>query len=86
MRLALINSNADKIYLGSTQAELVNEIPGWTFNQDKRCLVMDCVDDTVSFSKEFTHEELQRELVQRLLKMMKNRGWELYYHESARFR
>lgn len=84
MRLALINSSADKIYLGSSHSELVNEIPSWTFNEDKRCLVLDGVTDTVSFSKDFTHEELRRELIQRLLKMMKNRGWELYYHESAR--
>lgn len=84
MRLALINSSGDKTYLGSTKHELVNEIPGWTYDQDKRCLVMDGVPDTVSFSSEFTHEELRRELVERLLRMMKNRGWELYYHESAR--
>lgn len=84
MRLALLNSSNDKVYLGATKHELVNEIPGWVYDKDKRCLVMDGVPDTVSFSAEFTHEELRRELVERLLRMMKNRGWELYYHESAR--
>lgn len=66
-KLVLIDTRNNKFYCGETYLELFLKCPDVTGDSNARVAVIMGKPDTVSFSNEFTFEELMREIAERAL-------------------
>lgn len=76
MKYALIHVRDNKLHVGNDLTELLS---GFSYHMsDRRRVVLNGEEDGMSFSDEFTPEELSREVRKRALDILLARGWTLY--------
>jgi hypothetical protein len=79
MRLLFINLRDQKFVTGSNFRDLYYQLSGIKYDTVNRRLTFFNKPDTVSFSNEFTPEELQIELARRTIDILtRDYGWKLY--------
>lgn len=77
--LLLLDNRNDKHYVGETLADLLANSDAVRFDLQARRAVINGKLDTVSIGRDYTDEELARELRQRALYVLQNRyGWTLF--------
>lgn len=76
MKYALIHVRDSKLHVGNDLTELLS---GFKHSlSDRRRVILDGIEDGMSFADEFTPEELSREVRKRALDMLLARGWTMY--------
>lgn len=70
MKLLLINERSGKVSRGETRAELLLNTGIVQFDMDGRRALIKGVPDTVSFSRDFTDEEMLKEMGKRVLEVL----------------
>ena len=77
--LLLLDNRNDKHYVGETLADLLANSDAVRFDLQARRAVINGKLDTVSIGRDYTDEELARELRQRAQYVLQNRyGWTLF--------
>jgi hypothetical protein len=74
----LINFYNNKYYLGENNTDIIKQIPFIKFNYDKRIIEINDKEDTISFSKEYTDNELIIEFSNRAIELLKRNGYSLW--------
>lgn len=86
MRLALINVQFPaSVILGDNPLDLVTQIPEIVIDVVNRKAIINGKPDTVSFSSQYTDEELPHAIAKRILQLyLRMQGWALYRLDEAR--
>lgn len=79
MKLAFVNlSDPKQTVVGDSSVELVCQLYGVHIDRVNRRAVILGVADTVTFSNEYSEEELPRAIAARVIELYTRRGWKLY--------
>lgn len=77
-RLILLDTRNDRHFVGGSVADVVLTTGAITFDLSARRVVIYGEPDTVSFSSDYTRDELLRELAGRALTVLKRYGFQLF--------
>lgn len=78
MTILLLDTRLDKHYLGETVAEVVAATGRVKINVDLRRVEIDGQQDTVSFGRDYSYDELIREAYSRGLQLLRRRGFAVF--------
>lgn len=76
--LMLLDPSTDRHYIGDDRVSLMHNTGRVVFDMVGRCVVIDGKPDTVTYSTDFTDDEMIREMAARAMVLLGRRGWLLF--------
>ncbi|BCG50125.1 hypothetical protein [Ralstonia phage RP13] len=74
--------NTNECYIARNKQELVASIPGVDLNYNEKCVIIDNIKDTITYSDEFSHQDFINDATRRAITLLCRSGWELYYRAA----